>query len=144
MCAPFHVINYCNIDEDDNTYQELVNEYQDKYHFVYKIKCSCCNDKFEVYKDDHPTVLLRCTNCANEIVAYDLKYYPAAVKLNVDLEMKKVVCQNSDKFNVYCMYEYAEEFYEVDFDENDITACMVFIRSIDDDFLNIIVDDETA
>ncbi len=143
--APFHVKKYCVIDNNDEVYRKFVNEYEDNYHFVYKMKCSCYNDKFEVYKDDNPTVIIRCTNCNKEITVYDLKYYPSAIKLEDKLEMEQVICCNQNIFNVYPIYEYGDEFeYDTEFDENDITWCIIFIREIKNNSIKKLIDDETA
>lgn len=53
-----------------------------KNSFVYKVKCTYICERFVVYQDAHPSVFAECCNCGNLITVYDLKYYPAAVKLN--------------------------------------------------------------
>ncbi len=143
--APFHVKNYCTIDKEDEVYKKLVNNYEDDHHFVYKIRCSCCNDKFKVYKDDHPTVVIKCSDCDKEIIVYDLKYYPAAIKLDDKLKMEQVSYIESSVFNIYSIYEYCDEFdEEIEFVENDITWCLVFIKCVKNKKLIKLIDDETA
>ncbi len=73
---------------------------------------------------------------------YDLKFYPAATKLNKQFTISKV---DERLVQVYVNYEYDDEFlYEddVEFDANDITWGKVFIA--DRDELKKILDDETA
>lgn len=143
--APLHIKNYCFIDKDDEAYRRLVNEYQDDYHFVYKVRCSCCSDKFKVYKDDHPTVIIKCSNCNKKITVYDLKYYPSAIKLEDELKVEQVSYCNNSIFNVYSIYEYSDDLDdEIGFDENDITWCVIFIKEIKNNRIIKLIDDETA
>lgn len=75
------------------------------------------------------------------ITVYDLKYYPAAIKLNKNFIISKV---NERFVQVYVNYEYDDEFlYEddVEFDANDITWGKVFIENNGE--LKKILDDET-
>lgn len=109
--ALFHVKDYCIIAKEDEAYRKLADKYQDDYHFVYKIKCSCCNDRFKVYKDEHPTVVIKCSDCNEEIIVYDLKYYPAAIKLEDKLKMEQVSYSDNSIFNIYSIYEYSDDFY---------------------------------
>lgn len=144
-CAPFHIKDFCWCAKEDKAYNQLVDEYEDDYHFVYKIECACGNKKFEVYKDDHPTVVLRCSNCRRNITVYDLEYYPAATKLKEEMERNQIVNQEDNLFNVYAIYEYSDEFEDdSEFDANDITWCFVFITDIKSRKLIKLVDDETA
>ena len=75
--APEHVEKFCIQDTIDSIYNQLNEVYQDNYKFVYKIKCDCGNERFEVYKDRHPSIFAKCVNCNRIISVYDLQYYPA-------------------------------------------------------------------
>lgn len=142
--APVHIKNYCVVDNADKIYKHLVKEYEDENHFVHKVKCSCCNTKFEVYIDEHPTVMIKCAECNKEIIVYDLDYYPAAIKLDDKLQMKQVSYQNNSIFIVYSIYEYGDLDVDVEFDENSISWCTVFIKDSENNILIKLIDDETA
>lgn len=139
--APSHIKKYCVIDNTDPWYLYLYKNLASKTSFVYKVKCTCNCERFVVYQDAHPSIFAECSNCGNLITVYDLKCYPAAVKLNKNFTVYRV----DERFvQVYVNYEYDDEcLYEddVEFDTNDITWCKVFIES--NDKLEKIMDDET-
>ncbi|MBP3610799.1 MAG: hypothetical protein J6J42_10760 [Lachnospiraceae bacterium] len=140
--APGHVVQYCYKDNNDAFFSYLCKHYEEENSFVYKLKCTCTCDKFIVYQDEHPSVFAECNNCGKKITVYDLAYYPAAVKLEKNLLLKKTTRK---AVYVYVNYEYDDEFlYEndVDFNANDITWAKVFIAN--DNGLKKILDDETA
>ena len=145
QCSPEHINKYCYIpDNNDNVFQELVRKLGSDYLFVFKVKCTCENDGFFVYKDKHPTVELDCPVCNENISVYDLKYYPCAVKLNEDYVLDKV---SNDLYCVYVAFEYSNEFEEeddVEFDINDISWCYVYVKNITTNELIELVNDETA
>ena len=141
-CAPKHVSEYCYVDKSDSFYCYLQKKYGDDCSFVYKIKCTCGSMNFFVYKDAHPSIFAKCCCCEKNITIYDLAYYPAAVKLKKDFQIKEV---DKNAVLVYANYEYDDEFlYEEDVlcDENGVTWGKVFIRKGDE--LIKILDDETA
>lgn len=143
--APEHVEKFCVQDLFDSIYNQLNNSYQGHYKFTYKIKCNCENECFEVYKDKHPSIFAKCTNCNRTISVYDLQYYPAASKLNTNFDKEQVIINGNKFFLVYVVYEYDDEFEfedDVDFDSNDITWAKVFVY--DQNILQKILDDETA
>ncbi len=140
--APDHIKKYCFKDEDDPLYISLHKNFAGKTSFVYKVKCTCHCERFIVYKDAHPSIFAKCCNCGNMITVYDLKYYPAAVKLNKDFTREIV---DEKAVQIYVNYEYDDEFlYEddVEFDADDITWGKVFIAN--DNEIKKILDDETA
>ena len=61
----------------DVFFQNLKQEYEGDFSYVDKVICDCKNDKFIIYKDNHPTVIAECCLCKKRIVIYDLSYYPA-------------------------------------------------------------------
>lgn len=140
--APNHIAEYCYLDSKDVLYCHLKNKYQGDNSFVYKLKCTCNCESFMVYKDVHPSVFAKCCYCDKMITVYDLDYYPVAVKLKREFPLKNV---NDIPTSVYVNYEYNDEFlYEddVEFDENDISWCKVFVEN--NNTLVKILDDETA
>ena len=142
---PNHIEDYCFVDREDSLYNELYKEYKDEYTFIYKVKCSCSETKFKVYKDRHPTISIQCSNCLKDIIVYDLKFYPAAVKLNKDFIKQQIILDDNEFFEVYVIYEYDDEFEiedDVEFDPNDISWATVFIKS-DKSYFKIL-DDETS
>lgn len=143
--APVHIHKFCYEDMEDKTYRELRQEYQDEYLFVWKIKCECGETKFKVFMDEHPSVFCKCSKCSKDITVYDLAYYPAAVKLQDELEAEQVSVEGVEHFNVYAIYEYSDEFEtedDVDFDQNDITWAVAYVGN--GDIIEKILDDETA
>lgn len=102
--------------------------YEGEYSYVYKVTCKCNNNKFMVYKDSHPTVIVECCACKRRIIVYDLSFYPSATKLSKEYTMH---CVSDSATEVYVNYEYSDEYkYEddVDFDLNDIVWAKVFIK----------------
>lgn len=143
--APEHVEKFCVQDMIDSIYNQLNEVYQDNYKFTYKLKCDCGNECFEVYKDRHPSIFAKCVNCNRIISVYDLQYYPAASKLNMNFNKQQVIINGHKSFFVYVVYEYDDEFEfedDVDFNPNDITWAKVFVY--DQNVLQKILDDETA
>ena len=141
ITAPTHVLDFCITDFNDNSFIELNNKFGDDSSYVYKIRCLCGNDKFIVYKDNHPTVIAQCCNCKKKITIYDLSFYPAATKIKKEYEFDEI----DSNVAVYVNYEYDDEYmYEddVDFDLNDISWAKVFIQR--EDKLRMILDDETS
>ena len=98
-------------------YLYLYKNFTSKTSFVYKIKCTCHCKRFEVYQDAHPRIFAKCCNCGNMITVYDLKFYPAATKLNKQFTISKV---DERLVQVYVNYEYDDELKKILDDE---TAC---------------------
>ena len=65
IIAPTHVENYCNDVEGDIYFQMLKHEYGGDYSYLYKIICDCKNDKFLIYKDNHPEAPAHRTDTPN-------------------------------------------------------------------------------
>ena len=63
-------------------FQKLKDMYEGEYSYVYKVTCKCNNNKFMVYKDSHPTVIVECCACKRRIIVYNLSFYPSATKLS--------------------------------------------------------------
>ena len=143
--APTHIVDFCIDDTDDLNYMKLKNTYVDEYSFVYKVRCKCGNEKFIVYQDEHPSVWGKCLKCNKVLTIYNLEYYPAATKLKEIFESHKLILQNEYEFNIYVEYEYSDEFLysdEENFDPNDITWAMVFVKG--ERCFEMILNDETA
>lgn len=143
--APEHIERFCTKDFEDTFYRRLYNKYHADYTFVHKIKCDCGEMKFKVYKDDHPSVILKCDCCNRDIVAYDLSYYPAATKVNINYNKKLIQFDKLKCFSVYTIYQYDDEFeleYDVEFNKNVISWGIIYIKN--GDFVKKILDDETT
>ena len=137
--APTHIKKYCVCDHSDKIFESIFNRFDDTNMSINKIKCTCGNDLFNVYTDPNPTVKVICTECLNEIIVYDLIYYPAATKCPQEDDVFEMVTLNlQSELNVYAVYDYGDE-YE---DENDVTWCYVYISFLDDVFE--LINDETA
>jgi hypothetical protein len=81
------------------------------------------------------------------IPLYDLIEYPCATTYrNPEEELKKITNQGNDKFNVAIIFEYSDEFPLDDeqFDENDITWCVIYLYDNVCQESIMIVNDETA
>lgn len=143
--APEHIERFCTKDLEDIFYRRLYNKYYNDHTFIYKIKCDCGETKFKVYKDDHPSVLLKCNCCNKDIIVYNLSYYPAATKLYINYNKKQIQFVKLECFNVYAIYQYDDEFkleYDVEFNKNDISWGIIYIKN--NDFVKKILDDETT
>ena len=142
IVAPDHIVDYCYRETKDMTYMYLNEKYGGEWSHIYKIRCSCNCDNFIVYKDAHPSVFAKCCQCGKILTIYDLRFYPAAIKLETEYPQEQI---GDEAVNVYANYEYSDEsLYEEDvsFDQNDVTWGKVFIKNEND--LRIILDDETA
>ena len=141
MCgyAPTHIEDFCVVAKSDPFYNQLYDKFFNDYTSVFKIRCSCGSSKFFVYKDNHPSIYLKCKCCSREIIAYELDFYPAATKLE-DFKPRTLVCINGiDNFNVYAIYQYPED---AGLDKDDISWCVIYIKN--DENVVKILDDETA
>ena len=77
--APDHVMKYCS-NIESRCFSDIYEKFNDNYHCVYQIKCSCCCDEFHIYMDECPTVTAICSKCKKQIVLYDLDEYDASEK----------------------------------------------------------------
>lgn len=136
ILAPNHVNKFCSLDYDDVNFKQLGT----KHHDVYQIKCGCGCAEFNVFRDDHPTLLLRCNKCENKIIVYELSCYPAAFKLSEELVMTKVKDGEYDLFKVCVLYEYSDDYEGVD----DISWCTAWIFNGQNGNFIEILNDETA
>lgn len=144
-CAPSHINKYCYIYQNEKIYKLLSEKYEDEYTFLYKIRCSCNNTKFKVYRNEQSTVMLKCPVCKNKIVVYDLSYYPGATKIGNNIELEKIIYKEQELFDVYVLYEYDDEFEQendVEFNNNSISWCYAYILS--NEGLIQILNDETT
>lgn len=143
--APKHIQDFCFKDLNDTLYRQICDRYQDEYTFVYKIKCNCGESKFQVFRDNQPSVFLKCDCCGKIITAYDLDFYPSATKIKKKFERERVTLGSLNIFDVYVVYQYDDEFEieeDVKFDQNDISWGIIFIAS--DGIMQKILDDETS
>lgn len=142
--APTHIKDYCFIDNSDIVYNKIFTDFDAKHIAIYKIKCSCGNLNFNVYKDPNPTVKLICAKCGTEIIVYDLIYYSAAIKYpHLKDKFEMFTDDGNKEFEVYTLYEYPDPNFPEEFGgENDVNWCYVFLKSREKiiEFLN----DETA
>lgn len=142
IIAPDHVASFCiNSKSGDSTLRLLRDKYEGELSYVYKIKCTCGEEKFLVYKDDHPTIIAKCSRCMKRITVYDLAFYPTACKLKDSFELHKIL---DDEVELYVNYEYSDDFIidGMELDPNDITWAKAFI--VKDGAIHMILDDETA
>ena len=65
--APSHVETYCKNMEEDVCFQRLKQEYGGEYSHLFKIICDCKNDKFLIYKDNHPSLFAECSSCKKRL-----------------------------------------------------------------------------
>lgn len=142
IVAPNHIQNYCNNVDEDLFLNNIKQEYGGEFSFVYKVVCDCKNDKFNLYKNNNPSLFAECSLCKKRITIYELSRYPAAVKLDKKYDLNCITDYESE---LYVNYEYSDEFiYEEDvqFDNNDITWARAFIMK--DNNIIKVLDDETA
>ena len=95
---------------------------------------------FNVYIDEHPTAIIKCCSCDNEIIVYELSYYPAAIKLQGSCELSKITSGVFDSFEICVKYEYPDDYENAD----DISWCTVWIYNEAEKRLITVIDDETS
>ena len=116
----------------------------DDYHLFYNVICACGHDSFSVFRSAKPALKVICARCATEVIVYDASYYPAASRNKASEKFDRVPGgHESERFQVYAMYEYGQLDDGEEFDPDDITWCQVFIEN-DRRQLVMILDDETA
>ena len=84
----------------------IYEKYGGEWSHIYKIRCSCNCDNFIVYKDAHPSVFAKCCQCGKILTIYDLRFYPAAIKLETEYPQEQI---GDEAVNVYANYEYSDE-----------------------------------
>lgn len=145
---PEHIKEYCVEIDEKSAFYMIKQDYSDDFAYTYKIKCLCGCSIFEIFTDRHPTAEAVCTNCGKRITVYDLKYYPNAIKLSEDFEMKKYLSVETgqSKFEICALYEYSDEFdfNSEFFDRNDITGFSLFAFDETTSDIILVLDDETA
>ncbi|MHC1686073.1 MAG: hypothetical protein AB6733_24615 [Clostridiaceae bacterium] len=146
--CPKHVEGFIDLIESGEKYRINNLDQLNDYTFPYEIKCSCSNKIFKIFVDEHPTVVVQCNSCGKNIIVYDLKYYPAATKIKEEFYLKKYISSFGDEiFNVCAVYEYSDEFeYEddVEFDENDVSWCVIYGYGLNSREVFEIINDETS
>ncbi len=111
-------------------------------HHYYQIVCTCGGLRFRLTKSQQKTVVADCLECGRVTVVYDLQFYPAAVKLS-GKEVFETIEDGVDQAGTYIMFEYSEREPDMDFDQNDITWCQIFVLRRNG-VLEQVLDDETA
>ena len=116
----------------------------DAHHWYYQLVCQDGSTQFQLCKGTKQTVKALCSNCAKEVIVYDLSLYPGASKIPGSQGFDSVRHPDgNDSYRVYVMYEYGELDDDQVFDPNGITWCQVFIENESGDLVKIL-DDETA
>jgi hypothetical protein len=111
-------------------------------HYYFKLKCLCGSTRLRLAHSRQKTVQAKCMSCRNEFTVYDLAFYPAAVKLSGKEEFQEL--DNPENYDdVFVMFEYGDSEPDVDFDENDITWCQLYVRRKDGAIAKVF-DDETC
>src|SRR5690349_10992679 len=81
----------------------------DRHHFYYQLVCHQDARCFRLLKGNKQTVKAICARCGNEIIVYDLSYYPAASKNPGTEQFTSIRHPSGDESSlVYVMYEYGE------------------------------------
>lgn len=111
-------------------------------HFFFKLRCTCGSTRLQLTHSRQKTVHAKCLKCPIQFTVYDLANYPAAVKLSGREEFRELD-DPADYDAVFVMFEYSEPECDVEFDENDITWCQIFVRRADGE-ISKIFDDETC
>lgn len=138
--APRHIQQFCTDLITESEFAEFFHEYANKCCGVYQIICKCCNDKFHVLYDEHPSCWVKCTNCDELITLYDLKYYPAAVKTE-EIFSEHFLCVNgANEFKVCVMYEYGDYYESYD----DLSWCNIWCKDSSTGNVFNLINDETS
>lgn len=143
ITAPNHILKYCYSIEGGQ-FKKIYSDFNDYYHRVYQIKCSCKCDGFRICIDDCPTVTAICSNCGACITLYDLDEYDASERpswINWRTPSKYEYSYNSETlFNICVMYEYGEEYAS----NNDISWFTAWGYNNNIDSIVEIISDETT
>jgi hypothetical protein len=117
----------------------------DDYHIAYLVKCNCGCEVFKVFINEMPSVILKCNNCDNQIIVYDLKFYPAATIIPGNEKFEEYISLDGDlTFNICVIYEYSELDEGEKFNPDDITWCEVYAYGVKSKKVFEIINDETA
>jgi len=143
ITRPDHIDTYVEKLPNKNKYIECSDS---EYTTPYEVKCSCGCKDFTVFYNQEPRVEVQCSRCGKQIIVYDLDLYTCSQKY-MPRDLGKYTSPEGDSiFRVGVVYEYSDEFSLEDdeFDNNDVTWCLVFVQGIQSGKIYKIVDDETA
>ena len=143
MNCPKHIENYIISLTDTNIFS--IHQPVNNYHHSYLVKCSCGCEEFEIFINPEPMLMAKCKECGAEITVYNLRYYPAASLISFEGANTKYVSPRDDRiFNICVIYDYPELEVNEEYDQNDITWCVVYGVGIDSKDVFEILNDETA
>lgn len=86
--CPNHIEKFVEKLSNKNKFVEYEG---DDYHIPYSVKCTCGSYKLKVFLNEEPSVKAVCTKCNNEIILYDLKFYPAATIVKCDEKISQYI-----------------------------------------------------
>ena len=112
-------------------------------HKYYSLWCACGCRSFFIRISNLRSVIARCASCQHDIVVYDLQMYPTAIKTRGEEVFAPLPADIDQPSIVYVLYEYSEPEEDVEFDQDDISWCQVFVKGDSGEIVKVF-DDETC
>lgn len=136
MYCPSHLRDH--VEDASSTFRQETSH----NHKYFKLNCGCGSTQFRLMISPQKSVRGNCLTCGNSFTIYDLAYYPAGVKLPGSEEFRELD-DPANQAAVYVMFEYGEAEPDMEFDENDVTWCQIFVQRNEGE-IEMIFDDETC
>lgn len=147
MKVPNHIKDFCEEVPKDSVFYP-VQENAGEYSTIVRAVCSCGSHKFNLLKDELPTIDAVCAKCGQTIHIYDLDFYVSSSKPNFNAgEMLKYVSEKGkDVFELCMSYDYSDEFEVTDehFDVNDVCSFALWAYCDESGEKIFVLEDETA
>lgn len=125
MTVPNHIKDFCIEVQKDSIFYP-VKKNASEYSTIVQAVCSCGSHKFNLLKNELPTIDAVCAECGQTIHIYDLDFYASSSRPNFNVgEMVKFVSEKGEDVFELCMsYDYSDEFEITDkhFCANDICS----------------------
>lgn len=147
MIVPDHIKGFCETVSKDSIFYS-VQENAIEYSTIVQAICSCGSHKFNLLKNELPTIDAICTECGQIVHIYDLDFYVSSSKPDFNSgEMLKYISEKGrDIFQLCMSYDYSDEFEVTDenFDVNDICSFALWAYCDESDEKIFVLEDETA
>ncbi len=147
LIVPDHIKDNCKSVPKGSVFYP-VQENADEYSTIVQAVCSCGSQKFNLLKDELPTIDAVCADCGKTVHIYDLDLYVSSSRPDFDTgEMQKYISEKGkDVFELCMSYDYSDEFEFTDenFDVNDVCSFGLWAYCEESDERIFVLEDETA
>lgn len=147
MIVPDHIKDFSKEVPKDSVFYPIQKN-ADEYSTVVQAVCTCGSKKFNLLKDEFPTIDAVCVNCGQTVHIYDLDLYVSSSKPDFDggQMVKYISPKGKDVFELCMSYDYSDEFEFTDehFDVNDVCSFALWAYCEESGEKIFVLEDETA